>query len=310
MHFEGIELTIRTPDQLYDGCDVLKEKQSVDDLSDEARKVRDVMLSRLEKKELGQARMPLERICALLDPRRKDCSAEHLVNGSAALRALAIDDVKRIAEMFADAAGEISASGGGGGGGSGGPDQPAPKKQMVASDLEERRRARLAKAKASSATGTAATHGPSLAKRRFLVERELRMYVAEDSHPEEDDFSLLQFWERRSKASTCAETGEVEPGLPYLALIARLYHGIESTSCQAERNFSALSNLIGTLRSSMLPFKVEQMMFLRLNKLFVKEVEALHDAVEANKAAAARCKEKVTQVVEVATADTSVTLLV
>ena len=212
--------------------------------------------------------------------------------------------------MFSDAAGEISASGGGGGGGSGGSDQPAPKKQMVASDLEERRRARLAKAKASSATGTAATHGPSLAKRRFLVERELlRMYVAQDSHPEEDDFSLLQFWERRGKASTCAETGEVEPGLPYLALIARLYHGIESTSCQAERNFSALSNLIGTLRSSMLPFKVEQMMFLRLNKLFVKEVEALHDAVEANKAAAARCKENVTQV-EVATADTSVTLLV
>ena len=135
------------------------------------------------------------------------------------------------------------------------------------------------------------------------------MYVAEDSHPEEDDFSLLQFWERRGKASTYAETDEVKPGLPYLALIARLYHGIESTSCQAERNFSALSNVIGTLRSSMLPLKVEKMWFLRLNKLFIKEVKALHDAVEANKAAAARCKEKVTQV-EVATADTSVTLLV
>ena len=139
--FEGIEHTIRTPDQLYDGCDMLKEKQSVDDLSDEARTVRDVMLSRLEKKELGQARMPLERICALLDPRRKDCSAEDLVNGSAALRALAIDDVKRIAEMFADAVGAISAAGGdggsGGGGGGGGSDQPAPKKQMVASDLKK-----------------------------------------------------------------------------------------------------------------------------------------------------------------------------
>ena len=59
----------------------------------------------------------------------------------------------------------------------------------------------------------------------------------------------------------------------------------------------------------MLPLKVEQMMFLRLNKLFIKEVKALHDAVEANKAAAARRKENVTQV-EVATADMSVTLLV
>ena len=92
------------------------------------------------------------------------------------------------------------------------------------------------------------------------------MYVAEGTQPEEDDFSLLEFWARRSRASTCAATGEVEPGLPYLALIARLYHGIKSTSCQAERNFSTLSNLIGSLRSSMLPSKVERMMFLRLNR--------------------------------------------
>ena len=54
------------------------------------------------------------------------------------------------------------------------------------------------------------------------------MYSAEDPHLEENDFSLLQFWLCRSKPSTCAETGEVEAGLPYLALIARLYDGIES----------------------------------------------------------------------------------
>ena len=67
------EHKIRTLDQPYDGCDVLKEKQSVDDLSMEARTVRNVMLEKLAKKELGQARMPVERICALLDPRRRDC---------------------------------------------------------------------------------------------------------------------------------------------------------------------------------------------------------------------------------------------
>ena len=54
------------------------------------------------------------------------------------------------------------------------------------------------------------------------------MYLTEDPHFEENDFSLLHFWLRRSKASTCAETGEAEAGLPYLALIARLYNGIES----------------------------------------------------------------------------------
>ena len=133
------------------------------------------------------------------------------------------------------------------------------------------------------------------------------MYSAEYPHLEENDFSLLQFWLRRIKASTCAETGEVEAGLTYLALITRLKNGIESTRCQAERNFSALSFLIGSLRSSISPGKVERLLFLRLNRLFIPEVKALHDAIEANKAAAARCKEKVAQV-EGAIANTDLVL--
>ena len=36
--------------------------------------------------------------------------------------------------------------------------------------------------------------------------------------------------------------------MPHLALIARLYYGVEATSCQAERNFSALALLIGNMR--------------------------------------------------------------
>ena len=122
------------------------------------------------------------------------------------------------------------------------------------------------------------------------------------------DFSLFQNCLRWSKASTCAKTDEVEAGLPYLALIARLYNWIESTSCQAEiMNFSAFSFLIGSLRSSISPGKVEQLMLLRLNRSFIPEVKALHDAMEANKAAAARCKEKVAQV-EGAMANTALVL--
>ncbi|CAN0315028.1 unnamed protein product, partial [Ascophyllum nodosum] len=45
------------------------------------------------------------------------------------------------------------------------------------------------------------------------------------------------------------------------------------TSCQAERNFSSLSFLIGTLRASMSPFKVEQIMFLKLNQGCLTEVQ-------------------------------------
>ena len=36
-------------------------------------------------------------------------------------------------------------------------------------------------------------------------------------------------------------------------------------------------------------------MFLRLNRLYIPEVKALDEAVRANKAAAARCQEKVAE---------------
>ena len=236
--------------------------------------------------------MPLERICALLDPRGRHCSEEYFLNGSSALKADAIADVNNFAKTFVDpvvvpaspaengsgnsggnggSGGGGSSGGGRGGGGSGGsgsdsgePNQP-PSKRQRPSLLEERRRYRLASSKASSSS-RASSEGKSPETRCSVIERELRMYVAEDSIPEEDDFSLLDFWLQRSKATTCAETGEVEAGLPYFALIARRYHAIDSTSCQAERNVSALVLLIGTMRSSMLPYKVERMMFLRLSK--------------------------------------------
>ncbi|CAN0392040.1 unnamed protein product, partial [Pylaiella littoralis] len=72
--------------------------------------------------------------------------------------------------------------------------------------------------------------------------------MAEDVQSEETKFSLLEFWKLR------------RTGMPSLALIARLYNGVESTSCQAERNFSALAFLIGHLRSSIAPDKVERLM--------------------------------------------------
>ena len=61
------------------------------------------------------------------------------------------------------------------------------------------------------------------------------------------------------------------------------------------------------LLSSISPGKVERLMFLRLNRLSIPEVKALHDAIEANKAAAARCKKKVAQV-EGAMANTALVL--
>ena len=78
--------------------------------------------------------------------------------------------------------------------------------------------------------------------------------------------------------------------MPYLAFIARLYLGIEATSCQAERNFSALGH--GHLRCNMLARKVERMMLIRLNRQLVDEVRELDAAVAQARAKASKSAQK------------------
>ena len=53
---------------------------------------------------------------------------------------------------------------------------------------------------------------------------------------------------------------------PHVGLVARLYLGVDATSCQAERNFSALKLIVSDLRAKSSPGKVEKTIFLRLNK--------------------------------------------
>ena len=93
-------------------------------------------------------------------------------------------------------------------------------------------------------------------------------------------FSLLRFWLRKSEPTLAQDTGEdvAPPDLTHLALVVHLSHGVEATSCQAECNFYSLSVLIGTLRASMNPFKVEQMMFLKLNQGCLPEIQKYHAA--------------------------------
>ena len=66
-------------------------------------------------------------------------------------------------------------------------------------------------------------------------------------------FSLPEVWLRKSDPTLAQGTGELvaPPDLPHFALVTRRYHGVEATSCQAERNFSLLSVLIGTSPASM-----------------------------------------------------------
>ena len=80
--------------------------------------------------------------------------------------------------------------------------------------------------------------------------------------------------------------------MPHLALLARLYHGVEATSCQSEQNVSALSFLIAHLRSSIAPFKVEQMMFLRLNQDYIPEFRKYKAVVRSQKDCMNKCGER------------------
>ena len=114
-------------------------------------------------------------------------------------------------------------------------------------------------------------------------------------------FSLPGFWLRKSEPTLAQGTGELvaPPDLPHLALAARLYHGVEATSCQAERNFSSLSFLIGTLRASMSPFKVEQMMFLKLN-----QVQKCNAVIAAQQERRSQCLQDVQSAQEAAAGET------
>ena len=83
--------------------------------------------------------------------------------------------------------------------------------------------------------------------RRVLIGREVFMYLVEQGQLDVDAFTFLGFWNRRGTDRVCPTTSTVTSPveMPYLTFIARLHHGIEATSCQAERKFSALVHLIG-----------------------------------------------------------------
>ena len=257
------------------------------DLCGEVQTAVDVCVEYMGKKNLGEVGNPVERISTLLDPRRKTLSKQECVNGSPDVKQLAINELKDVADLFEGSAPQQTtapapapasalapapapppAPAPGGHGATG----PLAKKPRVLSVMEQRRDNRLAAAGSAGAAGDKAEScsGPSIAH-KVRVLQELTRYVAEGVELEEDGFSLPGFWRRRDSPKLSQATGEVieEAAMPHLALLARLYHEVEATSCQAVRNFSALALLIGNMRSSMGAFKVEQIMFLRLNQRFI-----------------------------------------
>ena len=89
--------------------------------------------------------------------------------------------------------------------------------------------------------------------RSTAAEREFEDYIKMPPAANSHDFDLLNAWKSYATDGVDAKTGQVvtPARLPHIGLLARLHLGIDATSCQAERNFSALSALLGDLQSNL-----------------------------------------------------------
>ena len=168
------------------------EQTDILDLTLEAQEVQDVLLEVMAEKRLGKATLKVKRVYELLDPRRKSLDDDQFVNGSAAFRIRAKEDLKVLIETFADehtpspaslpassVANEETA-------------KPTPKRKKP-SRMEERRAARVAAAVDGSTGNGGVQPLPSVTGRRVMISRELLVYLAEPDQIDVDGFNFLGF---------------------------------------------------------------------------------------------------------------------
>ncbi|CAN0294003.1 unnamed protein product, partial [Ectocarpus sp. 4 AP-2014] len=132
----------------------------------------------MEDKGVGKALQRVERLSALLDPRRKMLDDEQVGNGSAALRTAAEADLKEFIARFTAQSQPATATA---------TPVPAPvvnvepgapaTKKPKLSRIEERRVSRVAAA-VGSCSGTVEPQA-TVTGRHVLIEREVLMYLAE-----------------------------------------------------------------------------------------------------------------------------------
>lgn len=228
-----------------------------------------VIVGDMERRHLGAAGTTLESVALYLDPRTKGCGPDVCTNADAGIKTRAIKELARRADGMAngkDAAqfppDNFSAS-----------SEPPPAKKPR-SKLEQ---LELSRARRVRAAGHEGGHDSSSSQRGKL-RRELEEYEASPEIGGGDGFDLLKFWKDKGMPKI-DEHGKVmqRARWPILSMVARVYHSINGTRCLAERNFSQLSLSADELRSSLAPRKVEQLLFLRLNKTHIKEVKGFKD---------------------------------
>ena len=132
---------------------------------------------------------------------------------------------------------------------------------------------------------------PELRKDAAL--REMAAYMEEAAIKNDSKFDFLQYWEARDTDGLDPSGKVVVPARwPHIGLLARLYAGIDTTRCQAERNFSTLKQVLSDIRPGTLAHNAEKMLLFRLNRHLIpgfarveQELEALKVKWDAQEAA-------------------------
>ena len=138
--------------------------------------MREVPLEVMEDRGVGKASLKVERLCALLDPRRKAVGADQLVNGSAALRTRAENDLKGViaelaaAQMQPSAPAPVSVL-------DLKPAEPALKKKRLLR-LEERHQARVRAAAGGGGDNGSVEPQTAVTGRRVLIGQDVLVYLA------------------------------------------------------------------------------------------------------------------------------------
>ena len=178
----------------------------------EAQDVQEVLTELMEDKGVWKASLKVERLCALLDLRRKALGADQLVSGSVALRTRAEGDFKGVITEFADAQTQQSApvpapvldmE----------PAEPTPKKKRL-SRLEKRSEACVRAAAGGGGDSGSAEPQAAVTGRRVLIGREVLVYLTEQGQLDVDAFNLLRVGNRRGtdKRMPDDEHGHVSGG--------------------------------------------------------------------------------------------------
>lgn len=276
--------------------------RQVEELTPEARIQLGVLAKDMEEMGLGRAREDAEAASMVLDPRFKTCCPMTCVNGGNTLKLRALTVVTSQLRKFEGSVeperssrevegGGSAQKGGSAAGGarmassslrsSQGGGGAAPEVKL--SRLEKMRQAQDFALGHSLVRGGLGAGGGSGSGRHAEGQRaedavrELGEYMLESAGRRHE---LLAYWKLHGTDTLDSGTGKVVLAArwPHLALLARLYAGVDATSQQGEGGFDGGSggfdfgHAVGALLCGVLPRQAEQMVLLRLNKHLIPEV--------------------------------------